>query len=324
LYSWFFSSERFSPKCLPSRPSNSNTYASPHPLLENPEKPFVFQEVRGEEYQRHGGSFANLAEARAVVDRISQLRALAAGQDPNWFRNDKVRIITFYQAQVDLINSLLKPLGFGHRKSGLVASTVDSSQGCEANLVIVSFVRTCRKRRICSTDGSARSMAGFLTDNRRINVALTRAKFELICIGSVSHLLENDQLATLHALARWAQEQGCIVRAPRNGSSTGAAIAERNTARVGFRGGHPNQKRKEGGKGSSSSNNNRPGNGAANEHHDRGGPNGGNFNGTSHSHNQKNGRQKRKPWQQHQNDNNSNSKRNGKRQKTSRGASGSS
>jgi hypothetical protein len=303
--------------------------------LENPEKPFVFQEVHGEEYQRPGGSFSNLAEAQAVVDRISPLRALAAGQDPNWFRNDKVRIITFYQAQVDLINSLLKPLGFGHRKSGLVASTVDSSQGCEANLVIVSFVRTCRKRRNCSKDRSARSMAGFLTDNRRINVALTRAKFELICIGSVSHLLENDQLATLHALARRAQAQGCIVPAPRNaGPMRAATVDNSGNARLVFYSGHPNQKRKgrEGGFGNSSNNNDnicnnyskscyKRGNGATNEHHSRGGPTGVNFNGGNQRHNKKNGRQQ---WQQHHNNsrnNDNNSNCNGKRQKTSHGAS---
>jgi AAA domain len=301
--------------------------------LENPEKPFVFQEVHGDEYQRPGGSFSNLAEAQAVVDRISQLRAVTAGQDPNWFRNDKVRIITFYQAQVDLINSLLKPLGFGHRKSGLVASTVDSSQGCEANLVIVSFVRTCRKRRHSSKDGSARSMAGFLTDNRRINVALTRAKFELICIGSVSHLLENDQLATLHALALRAQAQGCIVPAPRNAGPMGAATAvdNRGNARLGFNSGHQNQKRN-GHEGGFSNNNNivcnnynnicyKRGNGATNEHHSRGGPNGVNFNGGSQRHNKKNDRQQ---WQQHHNRSSSDhSNCNGKRQKTSHHASSS-
>ncbi|CAB9527053.1 Regulator of nonsense transcripts 1 [Seminavis robusta] len=217
----------------------SDTYVSPRPLLQDPQRPFVFQEVLGEEKQREGGSYMNRAEAEAVVHRIRQLRDKAAGQDPNWFRNDKVRIITFYQAQVDLINSLLNPLGFGKRKSGLVASTVDSSQGCEANLVLVSFVRTCRKRHRnhvgdADREAFARSVAGFLTDNRRLNVALTRAKFELICIGSASHMLENEHLETLHAFAKQCQARGCIIESPLGVVSpnvTVAALDHRNGQR---------------------------------------------------------------------------------------------
>lgn len=201
----FASNQFYEGKLRNSEKVEKSFYVSPCPLLEPSQDPFLFQDVNGREEQKGNGSIQNLAEAKAVVEWIGKLRAKAKQTDPHWFRSDKVRIITFYQAQVDLINSLLRSLGFGYAKSGLVATTVDSSQGCEADLVIVSFVRTCYR-----IDGSARSIAGFLTQDQRINVALTRARYELICIGSAGNMLKNPAVTTLKALAVEAESRGCI------------------------------------------------------------------------------------------------------------------
>lgn len=201
----FASNQFYEGKLRNSEKVEKSFYVSPCPLLEPSQDPFLFQDVHGREEQKGNGSIQNLAEAKAVVEWIGKLKAKAKRTDPHWFRSDKVRIITFYQAQVDLINSLLRSLGFGYAKSGLVATTVDSSQGCEADLVIVSFVRTCYR-----TDGSARSIAGFLTQDQRINVALTRARYELICVGSAANMLKNPVVTTLQALATEAESRGCI------------------------------------------------------------------------------------------------------------------
>ncbi len=55
--------------------------------------------------------------------------------------------------------------------------TVDSFQGGEADIVIISLVRNNGKSTI-------KSALGFLSDQRRINVLLSRAKHKLIIIGS--------------------------------------------------------------------------------------------------------------------------------------------
>ena len=175
-------------------------------------EPFLFQDTHGQEEQRHF-SYCNKAEATAVLEWIHKLNAKAARRDPHWCLPDKVRIIACYKAQVDLINSMLRK--YGYDKLGLAATTVDSSQGCEANLVIVSFVRTCHPSTGDKIDQmAARRVAGFLTDDRRLNVALTRAKYELICIGSASNMMANNAIDTLRTLALTAQERGCLQRAP--------------------------------------------------------------------------------------------------------------
>ena len=186
----------------------SRSYVSPCPLLADRKEPFLFQETDGQEEQRNF-SFCNRAEAAAVVEWIHKLKAKASGRDRQWCLPDKVRIIACYKAQVDLINSLLRR--FGYDRLGLVATTVDSSQGCEADLVIVSFVRTCKPINTGNNGHrAARRVAGFLTDDRRLNVALTRAKYELICIGSAGNMMKNQNIDTLRTLALVARDRGCL------------------------------------------------------------------------------------------------------------------
>lgn len=170
-------------------------YRSPLPLLKQSKGPFYFQQVEGEESKCSTGSWQNEVEADKVVEFILKLQSKAEAQDDStWYSCNRLRIITFYQAQVNLINSKLAEFGFGTPESGLMATTVDSSQGCESDCVIVSFVRTCK------------DTAGFLDDDRRINVALTRAKFELICVGNRKNMRRNEKMETLQALALHARK----------------------------------------------------------------------------------------------------------------------
>lgn len=59
--------------------------------------------------------------------------------------------------------------------------TVDSFQGNEADIVVVSFVRN-------NHHSSVRSALGFLSDSRRMNVLLSRARWRMVLVGSLDFL----------------------------------------------------------------------------------------------------------------------------------------
>jgi hypothetical protein len=152
---------------------------------------YSFINVTGEEYQMHGGSYSNAAECMVICELIQRIKKTRGWDSPNM-----LRIITFYQGQVTLLNRTLAQKGYGN----VLVATVDSSQGCEADLVIISFVRS-------STKTGVRKAAGFLADDRRINVALTRARYQLICVGDANGSLGREGSSTLKNLVSDAKQR---------------------------------------------------------------------------------------------------------------------
>jgi superfamily I DNA and/or RNA helicase len=120
-------------------------------------------------YRMERGHYYNEAEARIIVELV--LRALQQGRD--W------RIIVPYQEQAAYIRELLRQAAseYGLELQALIA-TVDSFQGGESDLVLYSFTRSNRRHAI-----------GFLQEHRRLNVALTRAREQLILVGDSDTLL---------------------------------------------------------------------------------------------------------------------------------------
>jgi len=167
-------------------------------------KPFVFLQSSGNERKVLSGSYYNKEEGQAVVDVVKALRAKSKSKDDSthWSSSDKIRIITFYQAQVALIQQMLRQNGLGE----VLVGTVDACQGCEADVCILSFVRSNQGR-----SGNIQHTVGFLCDDRRLNVALTRARYQLICIGNVLGTLSSAIGTTLAGLAAEAKERDCII-----------------------------------------------------------------------------------------------------------------
>lgn len=101
---------------------------------------------------------------------------------------NKVSIITPYAQQASLLRrTFSQALGYDYSQS-VEVNTVDSFQGREANIVIFSCVRASGNKGI-----------GFLSDVRRMNVALTRAKHLLLVIARCESISVNpywDQLIT--------------------------------------------------------------------------------------------------------------------------------
>ncbi|KAI0293908.1 P-loop containing nucleoside triphosphate hydrolase protein [Russula brevipes] len=120
-----------------------------------------FERVEGDDDE---GSRCNENEATIVHKWVATL--VAAG-----ITSSQIGIITPYQAQVVLLTSLLRS-SYGPE---LEIGTVDGMQGREKEAVIISLVRSNDKREV-----------GFLKDERRLNVAMTRARRHLCVVGDSS------------------------------------------------------------------------------------------------------------------------------------------
>ena len=135
------------------------------------EVPMAFLPVNGDELlSPDGASKENPAEAGWVTKILENL--LQAGD----LEEADIGIITPYAGQVRAIRDALP-----ERNDSVEVHTVDGYQGREKEVIIFSCVRS-------NSDGTV----GFLSDERRLNVALTRAKRGLIVIGDPD-TLRNDE-----------------------------------------------------------------------------------------------------------------------------------
>ena len=90
----------------------------------------------------------------------------------------KIGIISPYKEQVILLQNLIaENEDLNDYKKQIVVKTVDGFQGQEKEVIYISLVRSNENKEI-----------GFLSDTRRMNVALTRAKQKLVVIGDSATL----------------------------------------------------------------------------------------------------------------------------------------
>jgi regulator of nonsense transcripts 1 len=163
-----------------------------------PNKPLLFYNTIGpEELSASGTSYVNRIEATNVEKIVTQL--MKSGINGN-----QLGIITPYEGQRAFITAYLQnfgTLGPIHYRE-IEISSVDSFQGREKDFIILSCVRSNENLGI-----------GFLQDNRRLNVALTRAKYGLIICGNAK-VLAKQQL--WNNLLNHYNENGVLVEGALN------------------------------------------------------------------------------------------------------------
>ncbi|NXD86393.1 ZGRF1 protein, partial [Halcyon senegalensis] len=130
-----------------------------------------FYSVNGVEQTERDNSFYNMAEAHFTAKLIRSL--IASG-----IEGSAMGVITLYKSQMCKIQNLLHGVhSEAFKAKSVQVSTVDAFQGAEKEITVLSCVRT-------------RHM-GFIDSEKRMNVALTRAKRHLLIVGNLACLSRN-------------------------------------------------------------------------------------------------------------------------------------
>lgn len=138
--------------------------------------PIIFLDTAGrgyeEECERDGASYSNPGEAELIAQRVRQL--VSAGLAPT-----EIGVIAPYSAQVALLREKIEA-------TDLEIDTVDAFQGREKEAILLTFTRS-----------NSAGQLGFLSDLRRLNVALTRPKRHLFLVGDSACLGQHPAYARL-------------------------------------------------------------------------------------------------------------------------------
>ncbi|XP_062430847.1 protein ZGRF1 [Rhea pennata] len=130
-----------------------------------------FYSVNGMEQIERDNSFYNMAEAHFTVKLIQCL--IASG-----IEGSAIGVITLYKSQMCKIQNLLSGVpSEAPEIKAVQVSTVDAFQGAEKEMIVLSCVRT--------------RQVGFIDSEKRMNVALTRAKRHLLIVGNLACLSKN-------------------------------------------------------------------------------------------------------------------------------------
>ena len=117
-------------------------------------------------------------------------------QSPELGKGPHIGVISPYKSQVKLLTGKVAsvlPAVAPH----VEVNSIDGFQGREKAIVIFSAVRSVKrgKRKI-----------GFVADERRINVGLTRGRVSLLLVGNRHQLIRDERWATL---IRLTADTGC-------------------------------------------------------------------------------------------------------------------
>lgn len=144
-------------------------------------------------------SYTNEAEAAQLVHMLKEFMKNRVGGSTPF--DGTIGVITPYSGQVILLKSMIASdpeLRNLMQKNpiDLEINSIDAYQGRERDLIFFSTVRSNRKGNV-----------GFLTDWRRMNVALTRAKVGLVVFGDMDTLVNDHHW---EAFCGWCENVECV------------------------------------------------------------------------------------------------------------------
>ena len=141
-----------------------------------------------EQVQGAGCSKVNVKEADFFVARLEEYVS-RIGLERILDERIDFGLISPYKAQVRYMRQIVKRSAVLRQlREVLTVDTIDGFQGQERDVVFISLVRS-------NDDGSI----GFLSDLRRMNVAITRARMKVVVIGNAETLCHHKFYAKLYA-----------------------------------------------------------------------------------------------------------------------------
>ena len=130
------------------------------------------EENEGETLASDGLSRINPIEAELALQTLHNYIE-RIGKDRILHERLDIGIISPYKGQVQLLRRMLRKDSYWKPLRHLISvNTVDGFQGQERDIILISMVRNNEQGQV-----------GFLSDLRRMNVAITRARMKLIIIG---------------------------------------------------------------------------------------------------------------------------------------------
>ncbi|RZL61735.1 MAG: DUF2075 domain-containing protein [Pedobacter sp.] len=148
-----------------------------HLLFAN-DKPLTFIDTAGCSFDEKldGTSTTNPDEAAFLVTHLTAL--VKEIESKNIINFPSIAIISPYKQQIQFLKTLVEEneMLITHQDK-IAVNTIDSFQGQERDIVYISLTRS-----------NAQNSIGFLSDTRRMNVAMTRARKKLVIIGDSATL----------------------------------------------------------------------------------------------------------------------------------------
>jgi superfamily I DNA and/or RNA helicase len=207
-----FSSDKFYGGQLVPHASVRHAGLEAYDLRFAPDLPVEFIDTAGCGYQEvaipESRSTANPEEAHLLLERLAQLLAPydAAEHDEHQHTPLSIGVIAPYRAQINYLKDAIEDsevLNGLLLQRRLSVGTVDSFQGQERDIIAITLTRSNPQGEI-----------GFLSDIRRMNVGMTRARRKLLLVGDSSTLCRHPFFVELLAYVkevggyRTAQEMG--------------------------------------------------------------------------------------------------------------------
>ncbi|CAK75643.1 unnamed protein product (macronuclear) [Paramecium tetraurelia] len=131
----------------------------------------------------------NITEAEMITGMVQYLTEVA-------YQQQQITVLSFYLRQAQLIQKNL----IRNKLSKVKVQTVDNYQGEENDIVIISLVRNNSQKKL-----------GFILNNNRINVALSRARIGLYIFGNFDFIKKAAKSDSLwQKIIDMAQAKNCL------------------------------------------------------------------------------------------------------------------